>query len=182
MPTQSSRPLRVECRTLGDRGLVLPRPLEFQRREIVERGVSSAKLAPGFQPLEDRDARSLACGSARAIEQFAFDRSEETLGERVVVRISSPANRGQDAGFAQTMAAGEACVRRVAVGVRHQPRRGPASAFGLVSARCCQWIRALMRRASAARKALFRGPIKFVPTTTARGGPGKVETITSHRR
>ena len=67
-------------------------------------------VVPAFDELEDRHA-GLALGfEAAAVEQFAFERGEETLAHRVVEAIADRAHRGSHAGLAAALAEGERSV------------------------------------------------------------------------
>src|SRR5712692_5157605 len=64
-------------------------------------------VVPAFDELEDRHA-GLALGfEAAAVEQFAFERGEETLAHCVIEAIADGAHRGPHARLAATLAEGE---------------------------------------------------------------------------
>src|SRR5216683_3299760 len=67
-------------------------------------------VVPAFDELEDRHA-GLALGfEAAAVEQFTFERGEETLAHRVIEAIADRAHRGSHAGLAAALAEGERSV------------------------------------------------------------------------
>ena len=67
-------------------------------------------VAPAFDELEDCHA-GLALGfEAAAVEQFTFERGEETLAHRVIEAIADRAHRGPHAGLAAALAEGERSV------------------------------------------------------------------------
>src|SRR5260370_36685395 len=67
-------------------------------------------VVPAFDELEDRHA-GLALGfEAAAVEQFAFERGEETLAHCVIEAIADGAHRGPHAGLAAALAEGERSV------------------------------------------------------------------------
>src|SRR5713101_8277747 len=67
-------------------------------------------IVPAFAELEDCHA-GLALGfKATAVEQFTFERGEETLAHRVIETIADRAHRGSHAGLAAALAEGERSV------------------------------------------------------------------------
>src|SRR5260370_25777008 len=79
-------------------------------------------VVPAFDELEDRHA-GLALGfEAAAVEQFAFERGEETLAHCVIEAIADGAHRGPHARLAATLAEGERSV--LATLVRMMNHRG----------------------------------------------------------
>src|SRR5713226_1518141 len=75
-------------------------------------------VVPAFDELEDRHA-GLALGfEAAAVEQFAFERGEETLAHRVIEAIADGAHRGPHARLAATLAEGERSVLATLVYIR----------------------------------------------------------------
>src|SRR5216683_2304294 len=67
-------------------------------------------VVPAFDELEDRHAGFALGFEAAAVEQFAFERGEETLAHRVVEAIADRAHRGSHARLAATLAEGERSV------------------------------------------------------------------------
>ncbi len=67
-------------------------------------------VVPAFDELEDCHA-GLGLGfEAAAVEQFTFERGEETLAHRVIEAIADRAHRGSHAGLAAALAEGERSV------------------------------------------------------------------------
>src|SRR5229473_849233 len=67
-------------------------------------------VVPAFDELEDGHARFYLGFEAAAVEQFTFERGEETLAHRVIEAIADRAHRGPHAGLAATLAEGERSV------------------------------------------------------------------------
>src|SRR5262245_39409688 len=77
---------------LGGEGLLVS--LFVPDRRVVAQGrVTTMWVVPPFQELEDRPPRGGGGAEARAPEQFALQRGEETLAQGVVVRVAHRAHR-----------------------------------------------------------------------------------------
>src|ERR1700738_4433505 len=77
---------------------------------IVERRVAAMGGVPAFDKLEDCHAGLDLGFEAAAVEQFTFERGEETLAHRVIEAIADRAHRGPHAGLAAALAEGERSV------------------------------------------------------------------------
>ena len=60
-------------------------------------------VVPTLDEFEDGDARFYLGFEAAAVEQFTFERSEETLAHRVIEAIADRAHRGSHAGLAAAL-------------------------------------------------------------------------------
>src|SRR5215510_8757065 len=70
--------------------------LEFKRAEVAERGMAPAAVVESFDVLEHR-ATGLDPGLPPAgVNQFDFERSEETLRHRVVPAVAAAAHAAPD--------------------------------------------------------------------------------------
>ncbi len=67
-------------------------------------------VVPAFDEFEDGHARFYLGFEAAAVEQFTFERGEETLAHRVIEAIADRAHRGPHAGLAAALAEGERSV------------------------------------------------------------------------
>src|SRR5712692_8006751 len=77
---------------------------------IVEGGMAAMRIVPTLDEFEDCHARFYLGFEAAAVEQFTFERGEETLAHRVIEAIADGARRGSHAGLAATLAEGERSV------------------------------------------------------------------------
>src|SRR5438477_11247574 len=77
---------------------------------IVERRVAAMGIVPAFDKVEDCHARFDLSFEAAAVEQFTFERGEETLAHRVIEAIADRAHRGSHAGLAAALAEGDRSV------------------------------------------------------------------------
>src|SRR6202162_1393879 len=92
---------------------------------IVERRVAAMGMVPAFDKVEDCHARFDLSFEAAAVEQFTFERGEETLAHRVIEAIADRAHRGPHAGLAAALAEGARNVLATLVGVMNNGG-GPA--------------------------------------------------------
>ncbi len=67
-------------------------------------------VIPALDEFEDGHARFYLGFEAAAVEQFTFERGEETLAHRVIEAIADRAHRGPHAGLAAALAEGERSV------------------------------------------------------------------------
>src|SRR5258708_21712685 len=67
-------------------------------------------IVPAFDELEDCHAGLDLGFEAAAVEQFAFERGEETLAHRVIEAIADRAHRGPHAGLAAALAENDRSV------------------------------------------------------------------------
>ena len=67
-------------------------------------------VVPTLDEFEDGHARFYLGFEAVAVEQFTFERGEETLAHRVIEAIADGAHRGPYTGLAATLAEGERSV------------------------------------------------------------------------
>src|ERR1700726_5054892 len=67
-------------------------------------------VVPPLDEFEDGHARFYLGFEAAAVEQFPFERGEETLAHRVIEAIADRAHRGPHAGLAAALAEGERSV------------------------------------------------------------------------
>src|SRR5438552_16012829 len=99
--------------------------------------MSTPRIVPAFDEVEDGEARVGRRAEAVAIEQLALERREEALAHGVVVGIAHTAHRRSDAGLATAPAEGE---RRVLAGFNRstqhslcerivEPHRAPRLVF-----------------------------------------------------
>src|SRR6266851_1718693 len=72
--------------------------------------MAAMRIVPTLDEFEDGHARFYLGFEAAAVEQFAFERGEETLAHRVVEAIADRAHRGSHARLAATLAEGERSV------------------------------------------------------------------------
>jgi hypothetical protein len=74
---------------LGDLTDACPPPFVFRRRTIAECRVASRGVVEPFDEVEQRRACRPMRRKRASVEQFAFERGEETLHQRVIVAIAS---------------------------------------------------------------------------------------------
>src|SRR5215468_6061800 len=84
--------------------------LVVDRRASTERRMSPMRVVPALQPIKDRHLRLCLAREAATAEYFTLKSREETLGHRVVVRITHRAHRRHDACFLAPLAEGVAGV------------------------------------------------------------------------
>ena len=72
--------------------------------------MAAMRIVPTLDELEDRHARFYLDFEAAAVEQFTFERGEETLAHRVIEATADGAHRGPHAGLAAALAEGERSV------------------------------------------------------------------------
>src|SRR5216684_3786959 len=77
---------------------------------MVEGGMAAMRIVPTLDEFEDGHARFCLGFEAAAVEQFTFERGEETLAHRVIEAIADRAHRGSHAGLAAALAEGERSV------------------------------------------------------------------------
>src|SRR5260370_39084196 len=92
------------------KSLELVTPLVIDWGQIVERGVAGMGVVRALDELEDCHA-CLALGFETAtVEQFTFERGEETLAHGVIEAIANRAHRGPHVGLAAALAEGDRSV------------------------------------------------------------------------
>src|SRR5262249_21235498 len=89
--------------------------LELHRRAIAKRGVTSAWVVKALQVFKHGELRLRLGVEAMPIEQLTLQRSEETLGHGVVMRITDRSDRRHDAHFPTAFAEGKARVLAAAL-------------------------------------------------------------------
>src|SRR5712692_2203245 len=72
--------------------------------------MAAVRIVPTLDEFEDGHARFYLGFEAAAVEQFTFERGEETLAHRVIETIADRAHRGPHAGLAATLAEGDRSV------------------------------------------------------------------------
>src|SRR5438309_11887496 len=87
--------------------------------------MSTPRIVPAFDEVEDRDPRVGRRAEAVAIEQLALERREEALAHGVVVGIAHTAHRRSDAGLATAPAEGERRVLAALIRVMTHLGRSP---------------------------------------------------------
>src|SRR6266478_6348461 len=84
--------------------------------------MSTPRIVPAFDEVEDGEARVGLRAEAVAIEQLALERREEALAHGVVVGIAHTAHRRPDAGLATAPTEGERGVLAALIRVIESPR------------------------------------------------------------
>ena len=69
--------------------------------------MAAMRIVPTLDEFEDCHARFYLGFEAAAVEQFTFERGEETLAHGVIETIADRAHRGLHAGLAAALAEGE---------------------------------------------------------------------------
>src|SRR5690349_230930 len=82
-------------------------------------------VVPPLDEFEDGHARFYLGFEALAVEQFTFERGEETLAHRVIEAIADGAHRGPYTGLAATLAKGERSVLATLVRMMNHGGRPP---------------------------------------------------------
>src|SRR5712671_5799425 len=79
--------------------------------------MAAMRIVPTLDEFEDGHARFYLGFEAAAVEQFTFERGEETLAHRVIEAIADRAHRRPQAGLLATFAEGQRGVLAVLVRV-----------------------------------------------------------------
>src|SRR5215831_14568789 len=93
--------------------------------------MAAPRIVPAFDEIEDGEACLDLRAEAVPIEELALERREETLAQRVVVRVADAAHRRSNARLRTALAEGDRCVLAALVGVMNHVRR-PALRHGHV--------------------------------------------------
>src|SRR5262245_60296623 len=91
--------------------------LEVRRRPVAETRMTPMRVVPAFDELEHRDLRLGLVLEAPPLEQLAFQRREEALGDRVVVGIADRSHRGAYTHLPAAQPEGDRGVLRALIGM-----------------------------------------------------------------
>src|SRR5207245_3596699 len=98
--------------SLNDFVSLPPPPLKFGGGEIAERGVPPMRVIKGLDVIEEREPRRFARRKRVPHQELRLERSEEGLGESVIVRVPDGAHRGRHARLPAPPAERQACILR----------------------------------------------------------------------
>src|SRR5580658_2489560 len=93
------------------------RSLVVDRRAIADRGVTTMRVVPTFDPLEHRHPGFSLAMEAASAQQFALERGKEALSHGIVVGITDRSHRRHHAGFSASLAERVAGVLAPTIGV-----------------------------------------------------------------
>jgi len=92
-------------------------PLEVNGRQVVQAGVAAVRVVPSFDELEDGGAGFSLAREAVAIDELAYEGSEEALAHGTVVAVTGRARGWPHAGVLAAKPESDCSVRRSLVGV-----------------------------------------------------------------
>src|ERR1700678_4491842 len=100
-------------------------------RPITERGVTTVRVVPTFDPFEHSHLGLRLTLEPAAVQEFSLERGKEALRHRIIVRVAHRAHRGHHAGLPATLAERIARVLASAIGmVDKRPRAAPRGSHG----------------------------------------------------
>ena len=85
--------------------------------------MAAPRIVPAFDEIEDGEPRLDLRAEPVPIEEFALERREEALTQRVVVRVADAAHRRAHPGLRTALAEGDRRVLAALVGVMNHIRR-----------------------------------------------------------
>src|SRR3954470_7574444 len=101
-------------------------PVCLLRGDVADSGVDPPPIVIAFDVSEQLAPRCVAIGIVALVDEFGFQRAEETLHRRIVPAIALAAHRLRDGGGLQDLAVVASGILAAAIGVMHETRRGAA--------------------------------------------------------
>src|SRR5688572_9029366 len=96
-------------------------------RRYVTDGLEQPSNVEPIDPLERRELHVLQrAPRTSAPDHFRLEQTDDRLGQSVVVRIATTADRGCDSGLGQSLGVADRQVLRAAIAVMQSPSRSPA--------------------------------------------------------